>query len=93
MYAYFYYIAFPEKNLVFKPPTYVYFFREWFGDVNTGFKKMGSRIIPTKLCQTLRIIAKNGGYDLYNGTLSKLFLEDIKEAGGIITAEDMNKYQ
>lgn len=54
---------------------------------------MGSRIIPTKLCQTLKTIAKNGGNDLYNGSLSKKFLQDIKEAGGIITAEDLEKYE
>lgn len=54
---------------------------------------MGSRIVPTKLCQTLKIIARNGGNDLYNGTLSKLFLKDVKEAGGIISAEDLDKYE
>lgn len=68
-------------------------FREWFGEAKTGFKKIGSRIVPTKLCQTLRTIAKNGGNDLYNGTLSKLFLQDIKDAGGIITEADLETYK
>lgn len=68
-------------------------FREWFGDAKTGFKKQGSRIIPTKLCQTLKMIAKNGAKDFYNGTLSKMFVQDIKEAGGIITAEDLETYE
>lgn len=54
---------------------------------------MGSKIIPTKLCQTLKTVAKNGGNDLYNGTLSRLYLQDIKEAGGIITADDLEQYE
>lgn len=72
---------------------YLYFFREWFKDKNNEYKKYGSKIIPKKLCTTLSLIAENGGNDLYNGTLAKMFLEDIKEIGGIITAEDLEKYE
>ncbi|KAL1494054.1 hypothetical protein ABEB36_009714 [Hypothenemus hampei] len=68
-------------------------FKAWFVDKNNEFKKVGSKIIPQKLCETLALIAENGGNDFYNGTLSKMFLEDIKEAGGIITAKDMENYE
>ncbi|KAJ8929870.1 hypothetical protein NQ314_017475 [Rhamnusium bicolor] len=67
--------------------------REWFYDANGKFKKAGSKIIPTKLCQTLRLIAENGGDDLYNGTLSTMLLEDIEDVGGIITAKDLEQYE
>lgn len=50
-------------------------------------------MVPKKLCETLSLIAANGGDDLYNGTLSKMFLEDVKNMGGIITAEDLVKYE
>ncbi|CAH2003890.1 unnamed protein product [Acanthoscelides obtectus] len=65
----------------------------WFKDKDGTFKKVGSKIVPTKLCKTLRLIATNGGNDLYNGTLSKMLVEDIEEIGGIITKEDLLKYE
>ncbi|XP_060521433.1 glutathione hydrolase 1 proenzyme-like isoform X2 [Cylas formicarius] len=68
-------------------------FNEWFKDANGAYKKPGSKVVPKKLCETLAAIAANGGDDLYNGTLAKLFIDDVKEAGGIITAEDMDQYQ
>ncbi|KAF7279318.1 hypothetical protein GWI33_007410 [Rhynchophorus ferrugineus] len=68
-------------------------FREWFKHKNGTFKAAGSTVIPKKLCETLTIISTNGGDDLYNGTLAKKFIEDIKEAGGIITAEDLQNYE
>ncbi|XP_050298141.1 scoloptoxin SSD14-like isoform X2 [Anthonomus grandis grandis] len=67
-------------------------FKEWFEEKNGDYKKVGSRIVPSKLCRTLSIIADNGGDDLYNGTLSKMFLEDVKKINGIITAEDLQQY-
>nr|CAH7730602.1 unnamed protein product [Callosobruchus chinensis] len=66
---------------------------EWFKDKDGKFKKQGSRVVPTKLCNTLKLIAENGGDDLYNGTLSKMLVQDIKDIGGIITEEDLLNYQ
>ncbi|KAJ8923066.1 hypothetical protein NQ315_001615 [Exocentrus adspersus] len=77
------------KNKLYDDPN----FKEWFYDDNNKFKKAGSKIIPTKLCQTLKIIAENGGDDLYNGTLSEMLLKDLKEAGSIITKEDLEQYE
>ncbi|XP_015838324.1 scoloptoxin SSD14 isoform X2 [Tribolium castaneum] len=67
--------------------------KEWFFDSEGKFKKMGSTIVPKKLCETLRLIAKSGGHDLYNGTLSKMLVEDLEEIGSIITKEDLESYQ
>jgi gamma-glutamyltranspeptidase len=39
------------------------------------------------------MIAMHGGNYLYNGTLAKIFVSDIKEMGGIITEEDMANYR
>jgi gamma-glutamyltranspeptidase/glutathione hydrolase/leukotriene-C4 hydrolase len=41
----------------------------------------------------LKVIAKNGGDDLYNGTLGEMLLEDLKEMGSIITKEDLENYK
>ncbi|KAK5641806.1 hypothetical protein RI129_010353 [Pyrocoelia pectoralis] len=66
--------------------------REWFFDANGKFKPAGSLIKPKKLCDTLKIIADSDGNELYNGTLSKMLLQDIKDMGGIITEEDLQNY-
>lgn len=51
-------------------------------------------MIPSKaLCKTLEVIAEKGGDELYNGTLSVQFAEDLKEAGSIITKEDLEAYR
>ncbi|KAF5277188.1 hypothetical protein FQR65_LT03894 [Abscondita terminalis] len=39
------------------------------------------------------VIAGSDGNELYNGSLSKLFLKDIAEMGGIISQEDLNNYK
>lgn len=44
------------------------------------------------LANTLEYVSKEGPDALYNGVLTKGFLEDIKENGGIITAEDLIQY-
>ncbi|KAG5896978.1 hypothetical protein JTB14_018493 [Gonioctena quinquepunctata] len=68
-------------------------FREWFLHKNGSLKEAGSKIIPRRLCETLKIIASNGADDFYDGFLSKIIVKDIEEAGGIITAEDLEQYQ
>ncbi|RZC34783.1 G glu transpept domain containing protein, partial [Asbolus verrucosus] len=67
--------------------------REWFHNSEGEFKKMGSVIKPKKLCDTLRLVAQNGGDDLYNGTLGKMLLEDLEEMGSLITKEDLENYK
>ncbi|GLV44896.1 uncharacterized protein CBL_14532 [Carabus blaptoides fortunei] len=55
--------------------------------------KEGQRIKRIKLAETLEIIAKEGAKALYNGTLTKLLIDDIQDLGGILTEEDMHNYQ
>ncbi|KAK9504403.1 hypothetical protein O3M35_010743 [Rhynocoris fuscipes] len=67
--------------------------RETFVDPKTKtYKRIGSIIRPVKLCDTLEIIANSGGDVLHNGTLTKTFVEDIKQHGGIITEDDLISY-
>lgn len=66
---------------------------EWFYEEDKSFKKAGSKIIPTKLCETLKLIATNGGDDLYNGTLSKMLLQDLKDVGSIVNERDLKEYE
>lgn len=65
-----------------------------FVNPETGkFFQYGERIRPKEFCETLKVIAMNGGNDLYNGTLAKTFVSDIHQMGGIITEEDMANYR
>lgn len=47
------------------------------------------------LAKTLRTIANspNKSDAFYKGELTKSFVEDIKAGGGLITEEDLNKYE
>ncbi|XP_077286681.1 scoloptoxin SSD14-like isoform X2 [Arctopsyche grandis] len=53
----------------------------------------GEKIKRLKLAETLEIIARDGADALYNGTLTKSFIQDIQDFDGIITEEDMNNYK
>lgn len=67
---------------------------EAFIDPETNsYKHVGSLVRFNKLCSTLRLIASEGGDVLNNGPLTKIFVEDIKEHGGIITERDLNTYR
>lgn len=68
-------------------------FREWFVDSTGKFKTMGTLIRPRRLCETLAVIAREGGDAIHNGSLTKTFVEDLQNMGGIITEEDMRNYK
>ena len=68
--------------------------REIFIDPSTGeFHRAGTLIKLNRLCDTLEIIANQGGDVLYNGSLSEVFVKDLQEVGSIITKEDLVSYQ
>lgn len=63
-----------------------------------GFTKLpveGDTLKLPIFAKTLRTIANspNKADAFYKGELTKSFVEDIKEGGGIITEEDLNKYE
>lgn len=62
---------------------------------NNTLPKLGDFIKLPTLANTLKTIAnsKIGADELYNGSLTKQFVQDIQDAGGIITEEDMANYE
>ncbi|KAB0792869.1 hypothetical protein PPYR_14828 [Photinus pyralis] len=54
---------------------------------------VGQFIRNEKLAETLEIVAEQGESALYDGVLTKAFVEDIQNLGGIITEEDMRSYR
>lgn len=53
----------------------------------------GSYVKRPRLAKTLEIIAKEGGDALHNGTLTKIFVEELRRRGSIIKEEDMRNYR
>ena len=53
----------------------------------------GDLIKRVKLADSLEIIAAEGADAIYNGTLTKIMVDDIKSFGGIITEEDFLDYK
>lgn len=73
---------------------YIYFFRESLFDERTGrVKKAGEIYYLPKLAETLQVIVKEGADAMYNGSLTFKLLEDIRNANGIITEEDLANYK
>ena len=58
--------------------------------------KEGDLIKNPKLAQTLRVIAEEGVNAIYNvthGSLARKFVEEIQEAGGIVSLDDLRIYE
>lgn len=70
-----------------------------FEMVNPGFDlfqkniKAGDTVVYTALGNTLERIAKNGRDEFYTGETAKRFVQFMKEQGGIISIEDLAKYE
>lgn len=55
--------------------------------------QIGDKIRRTKLAKTLEIIQSEGVSAMYsNGSIGRMMVEDIQAAGGIVTVEDLMKY-
>lgn len=65
-----------------------------FNEETNSIKSLGSKLYPSqKLCATYRMLAENGPLDFYNGTLSKLLIEDLQDIESLVTADDLESYR
>lgn len=55
--------------------------------------RVGSNFRQPMLAGTLRLIAANGKNAFYRGQISDLIVEEMREGGGLITREDLSRYQ
>ncbi|KAE9545004.1 hypothetical protein AGLY_000547 [Aphis glycines] len=70
------------------------FLRQAFFDEKTGHvKKTGEHYTLPKLAETLKIVSVEGANAIYNGSLTKQLVEDIKKVNGIITEKDLANYE
>ncbi len=55
--------------------------------------KAGEILRQTDLAKTLRAIAAEGARGFYEGPVARLIEEEMKQGGGLITAEDLKNYR
>ena len=67
------------------------YFRELLRKPNGTWYKTGDILKNQKLADTLKII-RDKPEDFYTGDLAKEIVEDVTEAGGIITLDDLKNY-
>lgn len=60
---------------------------------NGNLLRAGDICIRTALATTLRSIALDGPGTFYKGSIAENFVKDVKDAGGIITMEDLAAYR
>ncbi|KAL9224096.1 hypothetical protein vseg_000165 [Gypsophila vaccaria] len=60
---------------------------------NGRMLKVGDTCYNKKLAKTLEEIAEQGPGVFYNGSVGENFIKDVKEAGGIVTMEDLRNYR
>ncbi len=55
--------------------------------------RVGSNFRQPMLATTLRLIASEGKNAFYRGRIADLIVEEMREGGGLITYEDLSRYQ
>ncbi|KQJ82945.1 glutathione hydrolase 1 isoform X2 [Brachypodium distachyon] len=60
---------------------------------NGDILKVGDLCRNDKLARTLRAVARRGPGLFYRGSVARRLVKDVREAGGIMTMEDLKKYQ
>ncbi|XP_020486756.1 gamma-glutamyltransferase 5a isoform X1 [Labrus bergylta] len=67
--------------------------RELFSDKNGKLLQTGDNIKFEKLADTLEVIANHGADAFYNGSIAEELIQDIQEAGGTLTMQDLAAYR
>ncbi|ESR64598.1 hypothetical protein CICLE_v10007750mg [Citrus x clementina] len=60
---------------------------------NGKLLKSGDKCYNVELAQSLEALAEQGPEALYNGTVGEKLVKDVREAGGILTIEDLRSYK
>jgi len=68
------------------------FFRVFSKPDGSEFKE-GDIFIQEDLARSLRLIAEHGSQAFYKGQIAELIAQDMKKHGGLITKEDLGKYE
>jgi len=64
-----------------------------FGRPDGTSLREGDRLVQADLAATLSAIAEQGARGFYEGPIAERLVQDIREAGGIMTADDLKTYR
>ncbi|XP_041644082.1 gamma-glutamyltransferase 5a [Cheilinus undulatus] len=67
--------------------------RKLFSDKNGRLLQTGDIVKFEKLADTLEVIANHGADPFYTGSIAKDLIQDIQEAGGTLTMQDLAAYR
>ncbi|KAG9354690.1 hypothetical protein JZ751_001403 [Albula glossodonta] len=67
--------------------------QELFCHKNKTAKKIGEKTRFLKLAETMEIIAKQGPDTFYTGDIARSLIQDVQEAGGNLTLEDLKLFK
>jgi gamma-glutamyltranspeptidase/glutathione hydrolase len=67
--------------------------RRVFGKDGGKSWQTGDRLVQKDLAQTLRLIAEDGPDAFYKGPIAELIAAEMKAGGGLITKDDLAKYE
>ncbi|XP_041372224.1 glutathione hydrolase 1 proenzyme-like [Gigantopelta aegis] len=56
------------------------------------YYKVGEKMKRPRYAETLRVLAREGHTSFYNGSLMRKIVKEIRDAGGIVTEDDMKNY-
>jgi gamma-glutamyltranspeptidase/glutathione hydrolase len=68
-------------------------FQRVFGKPGGGSWRLGDRLVQPDLARTLQLLADLGPDAFYTGPIAEGFLAEMSRGHGLITAEDLAKYQ
>ena len=60
---------------------------------NGNLLKTGDTCYNVELGSSLEVVAEQGPQAFYNGTIGEKLVKDVREAGGILTMEDLRSYK
>uniref|UniRef100_A0A6M2F908 Glutathione hydrolase n=1 Tax=Populus davidiana TaxID=266767 RepID=A0A6M2F908_9ROSI len=60
---------------------------------NGRLLQAGDKCCNLELAQSLEAVAEQGPQAFYNGTVGEKFVKDVRDAGGILTMEDLKNYR
>ncbi|KAL9339178.1 hypothetical protein Peur_068193 [Populus x canadensis] len=60
---------------------------------NGRLLQAGDKCTNLELAQSLEAVAEQGPQAFYNGTVGEKFVKDVRDAGGILTMEDLKNYK
>ncbi|TXE10427.1 gamma-glutamyltransferase [Gelidibacter salicanalis] len=86
-----YTLAEHAKN--FNKGTYPQFLKDYYHNSKGELTKHGELWIQKNLAETLKLIRDHGRDGFYKGAVAQEIATYMKENGGIITMEDLNKYE